>query len=235
MDCQKLERQLSEHLALDHRPVAVAFLDAAPASIPKFTGAVASGCSFWRLASEGRSFYTVPSDHYNCAIGAYTHNIPLPPDRSHELSDTLGLMSSIGYLRMEEVPGIPHLASTPAAIVYAPLGESPVEPDVVLIVGQPGRLMLLHEAAIRAGISVQLNVLARPTCMALPAALTSGVNASMGCVGNRVYTGVGEGDLYVVLPAAVLPRVAEEAQTIATANTTLLAYHQERRNRLAVV
>jgi len=24
-----------------------------------------SGCSFWRLAASGRTFYTVPGDHYN--------------------------------------------------------------------------------------------------------------------------------------------------------------------------
>lgn len=42
------------------------------------------------------------ADHYNCAIGAHTHNMPLPDDRAHELTDTLGLMTRVGYLRMAE-------------------------------------------------------------------------------------------------------------------------------------
>jgi uncharacterized protein (DUF169 family) len=39
---------------------------------------------------------------------------------------------------MEEVPGIPRLAKTPGLIIYAPLGETPVEPDAVILAGRPG-------------------------------------------------------------------------------------------------
>lgn len=62
------------------------------------------------------------ADHYNCAIAAHTHNMPLPDDRAHELTDTLGLMTRVGYLRMAEVPAIPQLQATPAAVTYARLG-----------------------------------------------------------------------------------------------------------------
>ncbi len=43
------------------------------------------------------------------------------------------------------------LPQTPGVVIYAPLGETPVDPDVALFVGRPGRLMLLQEAALRAG------------------------------------------------------------------------------------
>ena len=125
-DYQMLERNLRESLQFDRRPVAVTFVDTPPRGVAQFSGAAPSGCTFWKLAAAGQAFYTVPADHYNCAIGSYTHNIPLPPERAHELSDTLGLMGTIGYVRMEEVPGIPQLPTTPAAIVYAPLGDTPV-------------------------------------------------------------------------------------------------------------
>ena len=195
-------------------------------------GTQPSGCSFWRIAAEGRSFYTIPSDHYNCPVGSYTHNLALPQDRSQELTQTLTLMAGIGYIKMEEVAGIPRLPQSPGVVIYAPLGDTPVEPDVVLFVGRPGRVMLLQEAALRAGVSAQLPLLGRPTCMALAAALAHGVVASTGCVGNRVYTDVGEGDLYVVVPGKDLPRVADEAQTIAAANAKLFEYHHERRRTL---
>lgn len=182
------------------RPVAVAFCAAPPPGVVRFGGREPSGCSFWRLAAEGRAFYTVPADHAGCAIGSYTHNMPLPAEHAHELEATLGFMAGLGYVRLEEVPGIPRLPSTPAAVVYAPLGDTPVEPDVVLVAGRPGRLMLLYEAAARAGVTLQLPLLGRPICMALPAALTGGVAMSLGCVGNRVYTGLDEDELYVALP-----------------------------------
>ena len=45
--------------------------------------------------------------------------------------------------------------------------------------------------------------------MALPASLEHGTITSMGCMGNRVYTGLGEDELYVVLRGKDLPAVAE--------------------------
>ena len=232
-DYRSMERQLVGDLRLDRRPIAITFLEAPPSGVAKFTGTEPSGCSFWRLGSEGRTFYTVPSDHYNCPIGSYTHNISLPIERAQELEQTLGFMTNIGYLRMEEVPGIPRLTRTPGAVVYAPLGDTPVDPDVVLFAGRPGRVMLLQEAALRAGIASQLSTLARPTCMALPAALAHGAVASAGCIGNRVYTGLDDGELYVVIPGKDLGLVVEHVQTIGTANAQLFEYHSDRRQSLA--
>ena len=232
-DYRRLEQQLSSDLGLTRRPIAIAFRDAPPPGVSPFAGTAPSGCTFWRLASEGRTFFTVPSDHYNCAIGSYTHNIPLPAERAKELEDTLGFMTGIGYVRMEEVPGIPVLPKTPGAVVYAPLGDTPVDPDVVLFSGPAARVMLLQEAAARAGVASSLNTLGRPTCMALPAALAFGMVASTGCVGNRVYTGVGEGELYAAVPGKDLVKLAETAGTISAANATLLEYHQGRRQQLA--
>src|SRR5262245_56426766 len=196
-DYRLMERQLSEALGLPRRPVAVAFREAPPAGVKKFSGVEPSSCSFWRLAAGGQTFYTVPGDHYNCPIGSYTLNVTLPLDHAPELEQTLSLMAGIGYIKMEEVPGIPRLPKTPAAVVYAPLGDIPVEPDVVLFAGRPGRVMLLQEAAIRAGVRAQSPLLGRPTCMALPATLLHGMIASTGCIGNRVYTDIGEDELYV--------------------------------------
>jgi uncharacterized protein (DUF169 family) len=234
-DYRVLEQQLSFELGLTRRPVAIGFVDAPPGGVSKFTGSVPSGCAFWRLASEGRVFFTVPTDHYNCPIGSYTHNIPLPPDRVNELSDTLGLMADIGYVRMDEVPGIPVLPKTPAVVVYAALGDTPVEPDVVMFMGSAVSLMLLHEAAISAGVAANFNTLARPTCMAVPAALAGGMVVSSGCVGNRVYTEIGEGELYAALSGKDLWKLADKARTIAAANAKLQDYHQARRQQLTIV
>ncbi len=232
-DYRGLEREFSEALALPRRPVAVAFLDAPPAGVEKFAGTMPSGCSFWRLAAEGRAFYTVPADHYNCPIGSYTHNIALPPDRAPELEQTLSLMGSLGYVKMEEVPGIPRLPQPPAAIAYAPLADATFKPDVVIFAGRPSRMMLLGEAAIRAGVSANAPLLPRPTCMALPAALAGGVVTSSACIGNRVYTDLGEDELYSVVPGRDLARVAEELKTITSANAQLAEYHRTKRVALA--
>src|SRR5690349_9888353 len=104
MPYSEIEATLQKGLNLSRRPVAISFLDYEPSSVEKFTGVVPSGCTFWKLAADGRTFYTVSSDHYNCAIGSYTHRIELPPERADELTSTLRFMSEIGYVSEEEVP-----------------------------------------------------------------------------------------------------------------------------------
>src|SRR5688500_2507039 len=106
---QRLEKLFMNNLELAQPPVAVAFLPAELPGIPKFTGVQPSGCSFWKMAADGQVFSTDAADHHNCPIGSYTHNIALPDERAKELDDTLQFMVGIGYLRMEEVPGIPRL------------------------------------------------------------------------------------------------------------------------------
>jgi uncharacterized protein (DUF169 family) len=233
MNFRGIEAKIQKALGVGKRPVAVKFLDAVPEGVEKFTGTEPSGCSFWRLAAAGKVFHTVPQDHYNCPIGSYTHSISLPPERAKELEQTLGLMAQIGYVKMEEIPGIPRLAKEPAAIVYAPLGDTPVEPDVVLFAGAASQIMLVHEAALRAGCAATLPILGRPTCMALPAAMAYGSVVSSGCIGNRVYTGLGEGEMYVVVPGKDLLRIASELETVTSANAQLAQYHKGRRESLA--
>jgi uncharacterized protein (DUF169 family) len=233
-DYRALEEKIRGMLGAARRPVAVAFLDAPPAGVEKFGGSEPSSCSFWRIAAGGRTFYTVAADHLNCPVGGYTQNT-LPPDRMPELQQTLNLMSDIGYLRMEEIPGVFQLPTPPRVVVFAPLGDTPVPPSVVLASGKPGRVMMLSEAANRAGAQSGLPLLGRPTCMALPAALAQGAVLSSGCIGNRVYTDIGEDELYVVLRGTDLDRIAAEIDTIQSANQTLTEYHRDRRVRLTVL
>jgi uncharacterized protein (DUF169 family) len=227
-DYAAVERQLTSLLGLRRRPVAMTPAADVPKGVRKFDGVMPSSCSFWRLAADGAVFYTEAADHYNCPIGSYTHNIPLPPSRAGELEQVLTLMSDIGYLRMQEVPRIPQLRDTPAVIVYAPLGATPIAPDAVIVSGQPKALMLLEEAALRAGVGAPAPLMGRPTCMAVPAAIANGISTSLGCIGNRVYTSVGDDEFYVVIGGGVVEAVASELDRIATANRTLEEYHRGR-------
>jgi uncharacterized protein (DUF169 family) len=232
---KELEQRIGALVTLARRPVAVTFLEAAPANMVQFSGTEPSGCSFWRLAAAGRVFYTVPENHFNCAVGAYTHNISLSPDREKETEQTLKMMFDLGYVKPEEVPQIPRLAKTPAAILYAPLAESPVEPDVVLFGVKPAAAMLLNEAIGRAGVASSAPALGRPTCMALPAAMQHGAILSLGCIGNRVYTGLGEDEMYLVVRGKDLSAVAEALGVISGANTALKDYATGRRQQLATI
>ena len=230
---RQLEQLVSDAVTLPRRPVAVSFLDSIPADIEKFAGTEPSGCSYWRLAAAGQVFYTVPENHFNCAVGAYTHNIALSPEREKETQQTLKMMFELNYVQPDEVARIPRLAKPPAAIAYAPLGETRLTPDVVLISCKPSAAMLLNEAANRAGVTSGPPALGRPTCMALPASLQHGAIMSLGCIGNRVYTGLGEDEMYVVFRGRDLANVVEALAVIISANAALRDYAQARREQLA--
>jgi uncharacterized protein (DUF169 family) len=219
-------------LGLSKPPVAVAYLDAPPPGLDAWDGgAVPAGCFFWKKAAEGRSFYTTPADHYNCAVGAHVHAIPLPVERGGELEQTVGFMVETGYLAMEEVPGIPTLPKTPAAIAYGPVGSAPFAPDVVIVAARPAQAMLLYEAAIAAGAGGALmNALGRPGCAVEPLALGSGSAAlSFGCKGNRTFTGLPDDEMYLCVPGDRWEAVAAQVARLHRANADMGAYYAGRK------
>ncbi len=107
------------------------------------------------------------------------------------------------------------------------------EPDVVLFAVKPAAAMLLQEAANRAGVGTGAPALGRPTCMALPAAAQHGAITSLGCIGNRVYTGLGDDEMYVVLRGKDLAAIVEALKTIGSANAALQDYAKRRREQLS--
>src|SRR5215469_14854916 len=99
-------KQLQVFLGLKTAPVALTFRASPPPGVPHVAAAGPSGCSYWKRAAQGETFYTEAADHYNCPVGAYTHGIDLPAPQLQELQGVVGTMVSLGYLRGEEVPGI---------------------------------------------------------------------------------------------------------------------------------
>jgi uncharacterized protein (DUF169 family) len=72
-------------------------------------------------------------------------------------------------------------------------------------------------------------LMGRPTCAALPVAMQSqrGV-ASLGCIGNRVYTEMADDELYYALPGKHLAAVTQKLAEIVDANRALEKYHRAR-------
>src|SRR5688572_16383057 len=96
---------LHDLLGLKMAPIALTFRASAPANLPHVASSGPSGCSYWKRAAEGQTFYTEAADHYNCPIGAYTHGIDMPPAQMQELQGIVSTMVSLGYIRGDEVPG----------------------------------------------------------------------------------------------------------------------------------
>ena len=224
-----MSEQLQQLLGLDTAPIAVTFYDTPPDDVPRVEKVEASGCTYWSRAAEGKTFYTEASDHYNCPIGCFTHNVELPDAQMTELENTLNLMGELGYISMDEVPGIPRRENPFQNAVYSPLADTQDIPDVVIVSGTPKQMMLLAESATAAGIGTENGVMGRPTCAVVPAVIQSGKGASsLGCIGNRVYTALSDDDFYFAFPGKHISAIIDKLAMIVNANRELEQYHQQR-------
>jgi uncharacterized protein (DUF169 family) len=221
--------QLTQLLGLKRQTIGIAFQESAPPGIDRINESAVSGCTYWKLASEGRTFYTEASDHFGCPVGAHTHGIDLPGEKAKELEGLIGTMVQLQYIDMKEVPGIPRVDSPFGVAVYAPLADAPFTPDAVIVSGNARQMMLLAEAAHAAGVASDSSMVGRPTCAAIPAVMRSGGTATnLGCIGNRVYTGLADDELYFVLAGSQLDAVVGKLATIVNANNELEKFHQGR-------
>jgi len=223
-------------LGLTKPPIAIGFFESPPAGVPRWEGgSVAAGCVFWDKAMNGQTFYTIPSDHYNCAVGSYTHKIALPAERAHELNDTIAFMVENNYVATSEVPGIPTLTKSPSAVAYGPVDRAGFKPDVVLIAAKPAQAMLIYEAAIKAGTGSTLtNALGRPACAVLPLTTTNGqASISLGCKGNRTFTGLPDEEMYVAIPGDKWEAVIDKLTETHQANVAMERYYSNRKTLLA--
>jgi len=220
--------RVREILGLRRVPIKIGFLDAPP-PLARWSGPpVAAGCVFWDRAMEGKSFYTLPADHWNCAVGSHTHKIGLPADRGNELDDTIGFMIETRYLDAAEVATIPTLERPPAAVAYAPAASEAFKADVVLLAVNALQATLVFEAALKAGIARgSAASTSRPSCAILPAsARTEAMTISFGCRGNRAFTTVGEDEMYVAIPGLRWDDFVDRLIEVQRSNLTMGNYYQ---------
>jgi uncharacterized protein (DUF169 family) len=221
--------RVREILGLRRLPIKIGFLDGLPAQLPRWAGGqVAAGCVFWDAAMDGKSFYTIAADHWNCAVGSHIHGIPLPVDRAGELDATIEFMIETRYTDAAEVAGIPTVEREPKAIAYAPASSDAFPGDVFLLAATPAPLSLIHDAARRAGLAHEGTAsIGRPSCAILPAAAKSGgVALAFGCRSNRVFTQIGESEAYVAIPARGWDAFVENLLQVQRANLTMGTYFQ---------
>jgi uncharacterized protein (DUF169 family) len=228
MDCAQLSQAFEMHLSLERPPVGVKLVSAPPDGVAVFEGSVPSACAFWGRAEAG-VFYADAEKHFNCAVGALTHGFELPDHVQQQLGATVKQMFDCAYLAPEEPPHIPTMTRKAAGVLYGPLKDLPDEPDLVLMWLTPFQAMLWAEAAgaCRWTGEARLPVLGRPACAALPLALNQGATAlSLGCIGMRTFTGIGDDRLLAVVPFSRAPELAGALSSIDEANAAMRAAYQ---------
>jgi uncharacterized protein (DUF169 family) len=232
-DYRALARALAAAVPTRIPPIAVCLTDQPPPGVPRFSGRVPAGCRFWEEAARG-AFTTAPADHDLCAIGTFTHNLAVTPAHETERRAALAVFARLGYVRPEDIPQIPVLETRPRHVVYAPLAETPLPPDVVLLFVGAAAALVLSEASqsLESGFPPAMG---RPACAVVPQVANSGRSAlSLGCCGARAYLDALADDVALyAIPGGRLAEYVDRLGQLAAANSTLARFHALRRDDVA--
>jgi uncharacterized protein (DUF169 family) len=236
-DWSALAGRLTEALELAAPPIAITFSDASPDGVAAFdepmpdpmpdgrTGRVPAGCVFWMKATEA-TFSTVAADHRNCSVGSLTHGFTTLEEVAGN-SDVAALLDT-GWVTLEVVPQIPVVTERPETIVYGPLAETPLDPDVVLIRVTGKQLMVLHDAV------PTMRLEGKPQCHIVAIAKERGeVAASVGCALSRVRTGMPAREMTCAIPGAQLGDVLDALATTTVADSAVATYALEDARRFS--
>ena len=210
---KQLASEITQSLGLAESPIQISYLDHPPAGVPLHPGGSPSVCTFF---SEGRSrsFYVDIPGHEACEIGAFVLGIPPEGELGQRLMTTVGMMQKEGYLAPGEEGKIPRNSAAPRYVAYGPLGSLPMPPTNVLLFAKPRSAMLAMEASTQA---VPVN--GRPMCAVVPT-LNHGapVAVSIGCIGSRIYTQMGDDAMVVGIRGDFLEEFTKRLRAITHAN-----------------
>ena len=237
-DWTALDGRLREALGLSVPPIAITFrAEGAPDVAPLYaspmpeaaadgrTGRVPAGCVFW-MEGTASTFSTVAADHGNCSVGSVTHGFKKLEDVAGN-GDVAALLES-RWVTMDVVPQIPVVHERPAAVLYGPLAETPIDPDVVLLRLTGRQLMVLHDAM--PGLRIE----GKPQCHIVAVAKEQGeVVASVGCQLSRVRTAMPNSEVTCAIPSAELGTVIDRVETAGAADRAVAAYASEDMARFA--
>ena len=222
--------RLETSLKLALPPVSVCITNEVPEDIQRFSGKAPAGCLFWQEAAKG-PFFTSTEDHELCAIGVHTHHMADPSlSYASELGQVLKVMAELDYVCEEDVTQIPVVTEASKHVLYSPLADTPLPPDVVLLFAHSQQGLVITEAVQQIQSDIP-PAMGRPACAVIPQVINSGrVALSLGCCGARAYLDALSDDIALwAIPGNQIEVYAERIEALAGANETLSAFHQLRR------
>jgi uncharacterized protein (DUF169 family) len=228
---RRLAEALTRALHLAVAPIAISFEQSSLDDVPAFgdpmskpaadgrRGRVPAGCVFWVRAADG-VFSTAPEDHGNCSVGRFTHGLASMEEIVGN-DDVAALLES-GWVDEDAVGAIPSVSERSGSIVYRPLADVPVNPDVVMLRVNGRQLMVLSDAL--PGLRIE----GKPQCHIVALAKEHGeAAASVGCALSRARTGMGADEMTLAFPAARLAEVVDAVERTSAVDTAMAKYAAE--------
>lgn len=212
-------------LKLSGSPVAFRFAtkkEEIPAGMEKLDKTIRH-CSMVGLArNEGKIFYAL-ADNHECNGGAWSLGL-------REITETLktgdfyfklGKFESSAACK-RTLDRVARLGTKETyATLYAPLENTPFDPQVVLIVATPWAMLKIAQSTLfRVGGRIEAEFAGIQSVCADTCAqtyLNGKVNFSLGCDGSRKFSGIEDGEMVMGIPAEILPELVEALSVVAAA------------------
>ncbi|MDI6886283.1 MAG: DUF169 domain-containing protein [archaeon] len=208
-----LSNKLKMTLGLESALIAISFSSEAPEGVEPLKGRMRLCQMLDKVRLGGESFYT-DSENHECDGGASSCGLRELSERlktGEFLVKDLGLFGSQRAARrfLNSNPRIEF--GTFTVVSFSPLEKATFEPDVVVLICNAIQGMKIAEAfAYDSGRRIT-GLTGPPICSAVVAApfLSRKVVYSLGDLGARKFMKVKDEDIYVGIPAALLPDIAE--------------------------
>lgn len=235
MSWQEDAAELPRLLGMDHTPVGISRMDAAPEGVARAGRELPSACAYWR-EGERRLVFATDEDHKNCPIGMMTMGFEPPADVSAQAQVLVGNMAELGYLDPAEVAHLPMLPKGHGGLLYGPAREFAQLPEIVLLICTPAQAMLLSEslgeASLTPGAGRPLH--GRPACSVISrAVLDESAEMSLACKGARVLAELSPAEMLVAIPGSMLEATVAAVRAKVTANASMEDYYSGRKRTFA--
>jgi uncharacterized protein (DUF169 family) len=209
----ELSRGITEILGLESSPIAISFSTEPPEGVEQLNGRMRFCQMLDKVRLEGVSFYTNAENH-GCDGGAYSCGLIQPSERlktGEFLAKDLGLFGSTRAAR-RFISSIPRIEpGTVKVVSFSPLGKTTFEPDLVVLICTAKQGMEIAEAVAYESGKHTRGLTGPPICSAVVAypVLTGEVVYSLGDMGARRSMNVRAEDIFVGIPAELLPAIVE--------------------------
>lgn len=205
------------------KSVALTFASARPPGLCREPVPQAPGCTFLKLAAQGKTFYVETRDHFGHGRTA-----------AEELSELIAFTVNLTYTVNNEAANPSGTKAPLRYVIYAPLGSSPTFPDLVLVHGMGRELMWLGEAVRGAGVFVGSPAWGAPLCSIPARAPAAGEAALTGeGVGNHNHNGSRDREGWLTIPGRALGEICDELASLLSANELLAHLRRRRRSDFA--
>ncbi len=234
MDNTKIDHEITSAFGLDIPPIAMAFVDDQPQGVETIEEEVPSFCTFWRMA-EKKAFYAPANKHYNCPIGAMVLGFEMPKEVQEQLGGLVKKMCECSYLSEDEPANIPTLTEKKVGVVYGPLKDFPVEPQLILMWLKPSQAMIYNKVlgCCKWSGSMDSMALGRPACAVIPTTLNkSPFGMSLGCTGMRTFTEVSDDHILATLNCKEIDSFLTSLQTTLSANKEMKEFYLDHKKNI---